>query len=106
MSPNFSRLPEGFSFHPSGRSGSICYRRKNKILELYWEMSGVPQYDILLWIGDIQTWTQPENERIEETELDEIMTELEAWFRKVNIRSDAFPVHSLPNLTSGRNRLP
>jgi hypothetical protein len=54
-------------------------------------MSGAPQYDILLWLDNINTWTRPENEKIDLSERDRIVTDLEAWLRKEMIRSDAFP---------------
>jgi hypothetical protein len=91
MNANLAALPEGFSFHASGRSGSILYRREARILEIYWEMSGVPEYDILLWIEDIHTWTRPEREKIDLGERETIIRELEAWLWKEKIRTDAFP---------------
>jgi hypothetical protein len=91
MNANLAALPEGFSYHASGRSGSILYRREARILELYWEMSGVPEYDILLWLEDARTWTHPEKEKIEPDERAQIVKELEVWLWKKKIRSDAFP---------------
>ena len=91
MCANLAALTEGFNFHASGRSGSIFYKRGPRILELYWEMSGVPQYDILLWIEDSYFWTHPQKEKIDEAERNQIIADLELWLWKKKIRSDAFP---------------
>ncbi|MBI2812919.1 MAG: hypothetical protein HYX71_01385 [Opitutae bacterium] len=91
MTANIAKLNPGFTFHAEGRSGAIFYKRDEHVLELYWEMSGVPDYDILLWIDESYFWTYPKKEKIEDTERDQIIRALDLWLRKENLRSDAFP---------------
>lgn len=92
MSANIAKLKQGFTFHAEGRSGAVFYKRDERILELYWEMSGVPEYDILLSTEEIRFWKYPQEEKIENPERDQIVRSLELWLRKENLRSDAFPL--------------
>ncbi len=76
---NVARCPEGFTFSPSGRDGFIYYRSGLRTLELYWEMSGVPQYDILLSLEGLKEWVAPDSEPTSPGEQTEIRVALERW---------------------------
>ena len=60
MKANIASLPQGLTFCPDGRSGLIYFRRDDHVLELYWEMSGVDDYDILLSLEGVRRWAQNE----------------------------------------------
>lgn len=91
MSVNIASLKQGFTLHVEGRSGAVFYKRDEHILEIYWEMSGVPEYDILLSTEEIRYWKYPHKEEVADMERDQIVGALESWLRKENLRSDAFP---------------
>lgn len=90
MGPNFARLPQGFSFHPEGRSGAILYRRGEHILELYWERSGSPEYDILISLDDLRTWKYPQVEVVSVNERNTIIEELRLWLAEKRLHTDVF----------------
>jgi hypothetical protein len=80
-------LEQGFTFRPSGRDGYIYFRRGEKLLELYWEMSGVDDYDILLSLEGLQQWVLPQSEPLASEQRAEIRTELQSWLAANNVRA-------------------
>ena len=86
----YPTLPQGFSLRYEGRSGAVFYRKEDKILDIYWEMSGVDDYDILLLPLDLSEWSHPEGERIPDDEREQIVCDLEIFLKGQNIKSDAF----------------
>lgn len=85
----YPKLSQGYSFEAHGRSGSVYFKSGEKVLDLFWEMSGVDHYDILLLPWDLSKWTHPV-EPIPKDERDRIMDGLEEFLKKKKIRSDAF----------------
>lgn len=53
----------GFHLKSHGRAGTIYYIDDGRVLEIGFEMSGVPQYDLLLYFDNIETWSIPKGER-------------------------------------------
>jgi hypothetical protein len=90
MKASFAALPEGFSLESRGRSGCVFFRERNRVLELYWEISGVEDYDWLLSLEPAKAWTHPKEEKITESKRREILDALERWLVSKKIRSDAF----------------
>ncbi len=81
-------ITDGFEMVGSGRSGGITYRRGHRKVELYWERSGVPQYDIVFAPVDLRHWDEPKGEAIPRHEQIEILHKLRSWTRSQGIRSD------------------
>ena len=52
----------------NGPYGHLYYKNKHGYIEFYVELSGVPQYQYLIWFKDVNTWTSPEGVTITETE--------------------------------------
>jgi hypothetical protein len=81
-------LEEGFSFRASGRDGFIYFKEGDKIMELYWEMSGVPQYNILLSLAGLSEWALPSVVPIATEKQVEILAKLRGWLDANNIRAE------------------
>ena len=90
MKPEFTNLPEGFSLHSRGRSGFVYFRARECVLELYWEISGVEDYDWLLSLEATKAWAHPKEEKMSDAERQTIVDALESWLASKNIRTDAF----------------
>lgn len=80
-------LEQGFTFRPSGSDGYIYLRNGARILELYWEVSGVADYDILLSLAGLRQWVLPPAEPIEVEEWAAIQAKLRDWLSTRNIRA-------------------
>jgi hypothetical protein len=85
---DFLHLKEGYTFKPDGRSGFVYYREGAQILEIYWEMSGVRQYDVLISLSEIQKWTRPEGASISPEKKQQIITGLKDFLAAKKIRPD------------------
>ena len=80
-------LGAGFSFRASGRQGYIYYREEGRIMELYWEMSGVDEYDILLSLNGLREWALPHVEPVDSAKQKEILTDMQSWLVANNVRA-------------------
>src|SRR5881227_2216634 len=85
---DFSRLDEGYTFKADGRSGFVYYREGDQILEIYWEMSGVPEYDVLISLSEIQKWTRPDGLPIPPQKKDQLISGLKDFLLARKIRPD------------------
>lgn len=83
-----AQLPAGFTFKAKGRQGSIYYREGEKALELAWEMSGVPQFDILVHLGGLSAWILPEAAPLPEADQARIEGALQVWLASVKYRAE------------------
>jgi uncharacterized protein YbaR (Trm112 family) len=82
---------DGFHMKPQGRWGIIYHIDNGKVLELDWEISGVPQYDILLEFETLHSWSIPDGIPIMLEEELTIRRKLLDWLNKKKIRSDLRP---------------
>ena len=80
--------PGSFIFTASGRAGAISYREGARTLEIYWEMSGSPRYDILLAPLDLRYWLSPADEQIPLAKQKEILRDLRQWLASERKRAD------------------
>ena len=85
---DFPPLAQGYTFKADGRSGFVYYREGEQILEIYWEMSGVPQYDILISLSEIRNWTTPARLAIPSDKRDQIIGGLKDFLLASRIRPD------------------
>lgn len=85
---DFPALEEGYTFKADGRSGFVYFREDDRVLEIYWEMSGVPEYDILISPLEITSWTRPEDQLIPPEQRQQIVDGLRSFLLAKRIRSD------------------
>ena len=85
---DFPALEEGYTFKAEGRSGFVYYRDGDHVLEIYWEMSGVPQYDILIAPLEITKWTSPADRPIPPEKRQQIIDGLKTYLLAQKIRAD------------------
>lgn len=87
---NFNELilTNGFHIKYHGRSGIIYYVDSNKVLEIGFEMSGVSQYDLLLYFDTINAWAIPKGDELTFTEQTTIRNKLLEWLKHKRIKSD------------------
>jgi len=80
-------LQQGFSFRPSGRDGFVYYREGAKVLELYWEMSGLDDSDLTLFLHGLREWILPEVEVVDIEKQTELEAALRAWLASSGLRA-------------------
>jgi hypothetical protein len=81
---------EGFHMPGNGRGGTLYYVRDRKVGEIYWEISGVPQYDLLIAVNSVNHWALPAPQTMTEAEKQKLRDELEVWLKKQRIRADLY----------------
>lgn len=69
-----------------GREGNICYAEDGRLCEIYFELSGVDQFDILVYFDSLAEWTLPVKERISATDKERIRDLLRRFLADNNIR--------------------
>jgi hypothetical protein len=87
---NFDKLitTDGFHIKYHGRAGMIYYVDNGNVLEIEFEMSGVPQYDLLLYFDNLKGWTIPKNEPFAFKEQSVIKEKLLEWLKNKRIKTD------------------
>jgi hypothetical protein len=78
----FPTLENGFTHTQRGRSGYLYYKDAGRMLELYTELSGVPEYHFLIWEEGLEAWVYPNRESLSTEEKTRISQELGYWLRK------------------------
>ena len=81
-------LRQGFTFRPDGRSGFIYFRSGDRVLEIYVEMSGVPEYDMLVWPDGLDTWVYPEGVPLTADERTEVRNQFSTWLSQQKFKTD------------------
>ena len=86
---NISKLlqKDGFTLKLHGRSGFIYFVERNTFVELYVEISGVAEYDLLIYFEkEIERY--PNRILLEQEEKSRLKTELIKWLKEKKIKSD------------------
>ncbi len=78
----------GFHDKPNGRRGTIYFVDNGKMCELFYEISGVKEYDILIWFDQLNDWFLPKVESISPIDKQKIKKELLRWLDFKNIRAE------------------
>jgi len=78
----------GFHIESKGRAGTIYYVENKKVLKIDLEVSGVPQFDILVYFDNIVSWTLPVAQELTNKEKSEIRIKLIDWLHKKKIRAE------------------
>jgi len=84
------RLPDGFSLKPHGRNGSVYYRADGRVLELYCELAGAPEIDVLVNWDGLNAWIWPERSETTSEDRVRIRNLAEEWFKTRRIRAIGF----------------
>jgi hypothetical protein len=97
-----------FSGKLRARSGLITYREAPRELQIYWEVSGSPQYDILV-SPDLRSWPSAPHDPIPEEHQLQILVALRDWLSTLNVRSNIdlpfdAPEDTSPCMWTGCNR--
>ena len=58
------------------------------MLEIYTEISGVPEYDFLIWEEGLEDWVYPNRESLSELEKERISKELVFWLRRQRFKTN------------------
>jgi len=80
-----------FHLEMKGRSGYIVYHEENRLLNIYVEVSGAPEYDLVAGYESFEFWSEPEKEPIDEKRRLEIIEKTKAWAESQRIRLDISP---------------
>lgn len=75
-----------FTYHATGRSGTIMCVCADQSIDIDWEMSGAPEYDILLAPVDLRTWRSGHS--IEREQQRQILQALRRWLLAQRMRAD------------------
>ncbi|QQL44591.1 hypothetical protein [Sulfuriroseicoccus oceanibius] len=78
--------PYHFELNANGRCGTIKCTKGNLVLELDWEMSGVPGKDILLTPMDLTHWVS--GEAVAKAEQRILLEHLRTWLAAKKTRAD------------------
>ncbi len=79
---------KNFVWKSSGRCGNITYHEDENSIKIPWEMSGDPQYHILLTPVDLRVWDAPEGIMLPEHKQIELLQELRSWVKGKKIKTD------------------
>jgi hypothetical protein len=82
-----------FRMNAHGRCGAIRCSDGENIVDIDWEMSGSPEYDILLAPLDLRRWAS--GAEIPRDAQHRMMSQLREWLNGQGIRSDATPPRQL-----------
>jgi hypothetical protein len=82
-------LAEGFSMVPDGRAASIYFREGERFAEFAAELSGNPEFDLILFEDAAPRWIDVNSldpRAIPKDERDRILSALRRWFDSRGIR--------------------
>ena len=70
----------------SGRCGHLRFLEENRYADTYYELSGVPEFDLLVWVKDLKQWSN--GNPITEEEKIIIFSALQEWANKKNVKCE------------------
>jgi hypothetical protein len=79
---------EGFHIKDHGRAGIIYFVENEKFCEIDFEISGVSQYDILVFFDRLSEWAFPLKKKMTGIEKEVIKDKLVIWLNLKKIKSD------------------
>lgn len=79
---------EGFHIKEYGRTGTIYYVEENKLCQIFFEISGVKQFDILIYFEQLKQWELPLKKNLSDNEIEKIKEKLRTWLQNKNLKSD------------------
>lgn len=87
----YNELPEGVSLQMHGRYGYLYFKNIYGYIEFYVELSGVPQYQFLVWFETVSVWTFPSNIEISTEVKLMVKSKLIEFLEQNGITSDIYP---------------
>lgn len=78
----------GFHIKPDGRSGTIYFVENNQLCEFYIEISGVKEFDIIIYFDQLNEWVLPNKKVMLESQKESIREKLIIWLEKEKIKAD------------------
>jgi hypothetical protein len=85
-----AELPEGYTLRPLGKAFALFYRRGAKIIEFPAEISGTPEFDIIIFVPERGlAWidaTTYERTHLAATEMQAELDRLRAWLESRGMR--------------------
>lgn len=79
---------DGFHLKEDGRCGIIYFVEKGKFCEIDFEISGVSQYDILVFFDRLSEWAFPSKKEITDIEKEVIKEKLMIWLKIKKIKAE------------------
>jgi hypothetical protein len=79
---------DGFYLKEDGRCGTIYFVDKNQLCQIYYEISGVKEFDILIFFEQLQEWQLPNKKAILNNEKEIIREKLLIWLKNKKIKTD------------------
>lgn len=79
---------DGFHMKTEGRSGTIYFVEEKKLCEIYYEISGVKEFDILIFFDQLTEWQLPNKKVMVKKEMEKIQEKLILWLKEKRIKSD------------------
>lgn len=77
----------GFRIRSHGRTGKIIFVDNERVCDMELEVSGVPQFTILIYFDALQYWTKPEGVLISNEEKLEIRSKLIGWLARKKLKA-------------------
>jgi hypothetical protein len=77
----------GFHMVQDGREGTLYYVNKGRLMEFYVELSGDPEYSIIINFDRVSGYVLPERVRLTDEEKKQLKVDLQAWLRRQRIRA-------------------
>ncbi len=85
---NRLNINNDFTMKSSGRCGAVIYQSGEDKIEIEWEISGVPENDILLAPMDLREWNEPKGTEIPRDKQIEILHKLRSWTKEQKLKTD------------------
>lgn len=79
---------DGFHLKNHGRSGMIYYAESGKVCEFDFEISGVPEYDLIFYFDTLNNWFFPINLSINMEDKERIRLQFIDWLKSRKIKGD------------------
>jgi hypothetical protein len=70
-----------------GREGTLYYVNKGRLMEFYVELSGDPEYSIIISFDRATGYVLPERVSLTDEEKRQVKADLQAWLRQQGIRA-------------------
>ena len=79
---------DGFHIKQDFRAGTIYFVENFKVCEIYFELSGVSKFDILVFFDNLEEWSLPFKIKMTKLEIQEIREKLIIWLNEEKIKFD------------------
>jgi hypothetical protein len=81
-----TELANGYTWRTDGRTGCLYIKRHDRVLEVFYENSGTPEFDIILYWSSA-AWILPNQEALSSAERTELYEELSQWLKETGTKA-------------------